>query len=148
MLQNIQESNEDLGIIDLDNQSGDDFEELDDEKLPVLKNTYSKKNRPNNSKSVAVGSRSQGGTIKARKITVVRTLENKQLPDESPKIKTVKHHYRATSDSKSLSNIDEFVNQFDGVEYDSKSGIESHNNDARSVGGISVHSLPIAVNRR
>ena len=52
---------EELGIIDLDNQEGedfDDFEELDDDKLPVLKNTYSKKNRPNNSKSVAIGSRS------------------------------------------------------------------------------------------
>ena len=49
---------EDLGIIDLDQQGADDFEELDDDKLPVLKNTYSKKNRPNNSKSVAIGSRS------------------------------------------------------------------------------------------
>jgi len=50
-----------LGIIDLDNcemTQEDDFDELDDEKLPVLKNIYSKKNRPNNSKSVAVGSRS------------------------------------------------------------------------------------------
>ena len=50
-----------MGIIDLDKQEGsdfDDFEELDDDKLPVLKNTYSKKSRPNNSKSVAVGSRS------------------------------------------------------------------------------------------
>ena len=64
---------EDLGIIDLDKQEGsdfDDFEELDDDKLPVLKNTYSKKNRPNNSKSVAVGSRSQGGSIKLRSMTV------------------------------------------------------------------------------
>ena len=64
---------EDLGIIDLDKQEGsdfDDFEELDDDKLPVLKNTYSKKSRPNNSKSVAVGSRSQGGSIKLRTITV------------------------------------------------------------------------------
>jgi hypothetical protein len=56
-----------LGIIDLDDSEfnqDDDFEELDDDKLPVLKNTYSKKNRPNNSKSVAIGSRSQGGTLK------------------------------------------------------------------------------------
>lgn len=56
-----------MGIIDLDDSElfqDDDFEELDDDKLPVLKNTYSKKNRPNNSKSVAVGSRSQGGTLK------------------------------------------------------------------------------------
>jgi hypothetical protein len=60
---------EDLGIIDLDQQGADDFEELDDDKLPVLKNTYSKKNRPNNSKSVAIGSRSQGGSIKHRTIT-------------------------------------------------------------------------------
>jgi hypothetical protein len=30
---------------------------LDDDKLPVLKNTYSKNTRPNNSKSVAIGSR-------------------------------------------------------------------------------------------
>lgn len=49
---------EDLGIIDLDeDDGGDEFDELDDDKLPVLKNTYSKKNRPNNSKSVAIGSR-------------------------------------------------------------------------------------------
>jgi hypothetical protein len=60
---------EDLGIIDLDQQESDDFDELDDDKLPVLKNTYSKKNRPNNSKSVAIGSRSQGGSIKHRTIT-------------------------------------------------------------------------------
>ncbi len=40
-----------------DDEGGDDFDELDDDKLPVLKNTYSKKNRPNNSKSVAIGSR-------------------------------------------------------------------------------------------
>lgn len=39
---------------------------MDDDKLPVLKNTYSKKNRPNNSKSVAIGSRSQGGQLKDR----------------------------------------------------------------------------------
>lgn len=51
-------SNDELGIIDLDeNEEEDDFDELDDDKLPVLKNTYSKKNRPNNSKSMAVGSR-------------------------------------------------------------------------------------------
>ena len=49
---------EDLGIIDLDDdEDADEFDELDDDKLPVLKNTYSKKNRPNNSKSVAIGSR-------------------------------------------------------------------------------------------
>lgn len=47
----------------------DDFDELDDEKLPVLKNIYSKKNRPNNSKSVAVGSRSQGGALKPRQMS-------------------------------------------------------------------------------
>ena len=54
-------SSEDLGIIDLDSDGDDDFEEVDDESLPVLKNTYSKKTRPNNSKSVAIGSRSKGG---------------------------------------------------------------------------------------
>lgn len=48
---------DELGIIDLD-EVGDDFDELDDDKLPILKNTYKKKNRPNNSKSVAIGSRS------------------------------------------------------------------------------------------
>lgn len=36
---------------------------LDDDKLPVLKNTYSKKNRPNNSKSVAAGSKSKANRI-------------------------------------------------------------------------------------
>jgi hypothetical protein len=64
-----QSDGEDLGIIDLDKQEGseyDDFDQLDDEKLPVLKNTYSKKNRPNNSKSVAIGSRSQGNVIRIR----------------------------------------------------------------------------------
>lgn len=51
---------DDLGIIDLDEDgAADEFDELDDDKLPVLKNTYSKKNRPNNSKSVAIGSRTQ-----------------------------------------------------------------------------------------
>eukprot|EP00351_Strombidinopsis_sp_SopsisLIS2011_P001172 CAMPEP_0116874894 /NCGR_PEP_ID=MMETSP0463-20121206/6502_1 /TAXON_ID=181622 /ORGANISM="Strombidinopsis sp, Strain SopsisLIS2011" /LENGTH=87 /DNA_ID=CAMNT_0004519287 /DNA_START=1363 /DNA_END=1622 /DNA_ORIENTATION=- len=65
------ENHEDLGIVDLDNYDGfdDSFDELDDDKLPVLKNTYSKKNRPNNSKSMAIGSRSQGGTIKQRTLT-------------------------------------------------------------------------------
>ena len=64
-----QSDGEDLGIIDLDKQEGseyDDFDQLDDEKLPVLKNTYSKKNRPNNSKSVAIGSRSQGDVLRIR----------------------------------------------------------------------------------
>ena len=54
-------STEDLGIIDLDSDDNDGFEEVDDDTLPVLKNTYSKKTRPNNSKSVAIGSRSKGG---------------------------------------------------------------------------------------
>lgn len=64
-----QSDSEDLGIIDLDKQEGseyDDFDQLDDEKLPVLKNTYGKKNRPNNSKSVAIGSRSQGDVLRIR----------------------------------------------------------------------------------
>lgn len=60
---------EDLGIIDLDTDDiSDEFDEFDDDKLPVLKNTYSKKSRPNNSKSVAIGSRSQGGHIKKHNI--------------------------------------------------------------------------------
>ena len=82
-IQNLQThtDSEDLGIIDLDKQEGsdfDDFEELDDDKLPVLKNTYSKKNRPNNSKSVAVGSRSQGGSIKMRSVTVTNEISPEQ----------------------------------------------------------------------
>lgn len=60
---------DDLGIIDLDeDEGGDEFDELDDDKLPVLKNTYSKKNRPNNSKSVAIGSRTQGMHISKPKL--------------------------------------------------------------------------------
>jgi len=51
---------DDLGIIDLDNKDGgvgdDPLFDVDDDKLPVLKNI--KKNRPNNGKSVAIGSRS------------------------------------------------------------------------------------------
>lgn len=52
---------DDLGIIDLDNDDedeGDDLFDVDDDKLPILKNIISKKNRPNNGKSVAIGSRS------------------------------------------------------------------------------------------
>lgn len=58
---------EDLGIIDLDELEKEDGkgkdqiaffdDQFDDEKLPILKNTYSKKHRPNNSKSVAIGSK-------------------------------------------------------------------------------------------
>lgn len=40
-----------------EDEGGDEFDELDDDKLPILKNTYSKKHRPNNSKSVAIGSK-------------------------------------------------------------------------------------------
>ena len=49
-------NSEDLGIIDLDDD--DCFDNIDDDNLPVLKNTYSKHKRPNNSKSVAAGSKS------------------------------------------------------------------------------------------
>ena len=50
---------EDLGIIDLDNEEEEgDLFDVDDEKLPILKNIISKKNRPNNRKSVAIGSKS------------------------------------------------------------------------------------------
>lgn len=52
---------EDLGIIDLEDD--DVFDNIDDDKLPFLKNTYSKKNRPNNSKSVAAGSKSKANRI-------------------------------------------------------------------------------------
>ena len=80
-----------MGIIDLDeDEGGDDFDDLDDDKLPVLKNTYSKKNRPNNSKSMAVGSRSErekavranGGTGKESSIVSIsspnKVEENKK----------------------------------------------------------------------
>ncbi len=57
---------EDLGIIDLDELEGTSpggggifDDQFDDDKLPVLKNTYTKKHRPNNSKSVAIGSKTQ-----------------------------------------------------------------------------------------
>jgi hypothetical protein len=53
-----------LGIIDLDELEGSSpggsgifDDQFDDDKLPVLKNTYTKKHRPNNSKSVAIGSK-------------------------------------------------------------------------------------------
>jgi hypothetical protein len=50
---------DDLGIIDLDDEDDkDDLFDVDDDKLPILKNIFSKKNRPNNAKSVAIGSRS------------------------------------------------------------------------------------------
>ena len=52
---------EELGIIDLEDD--DLFDNIDDEKLPVLKNTYNKKNRPNNSKSLAAGSKSKANKI-------------------------------------------------------------------------------------
>jgi hypothetical protein len=54
----------------------------------VLKNTYSKKSRPNNSKSVAVGSRSQGGSIKLRTITVSqeRRAELQKLTEEEKEL--------------------------------------------------------------
>jgi hypothetical protein len=57
-----------LGIIDLDELEGQNGgatdggifdDQFDDDKLPVLKNTYTKKHRPNNSKSVAIGSKTQ-----------------------------------------------------------------------------------------
>lgn len=65
---NDQSPPDDLGIIDLDNDEDDedDLFDVDDDKLPILKNIISKKNRPNNGKSVAIGSRSQGGIMKIR----------------------------------------------------------------------------------
>jgi hypothetical protein len=67
-LRNEHSPSDDLGIIDLDNDEDDedDIFDVDDDKLPILKNIFSKKNRPNNGKSVAIGSRSQGGTMKIR----------------------------------------------------------------------------------
>mmetsp|Transcript_23109 Transcript_23109/g.22519 ORF Transcript_23109/g.22519 Transcript_23109/m.22519 type:complete len:183 (-) Transcript_23109:291-839(-) len=77
------DANEDLGIIDLDSDDVlDEFDDLDDDKLPVLKNTYSKKSRPNNSKSVAVGSRSQGGDIKRRNANKVEEEEKVSEKEE------------------------------------------------------------------
>jgi hypothetical protein len=59
-------NSEDLGIIDLDED--DIFDNIDDESLPVLKNTYSGKNRPNNSKSIAAGSKSKANRIDFGKV--------------------------------------------------------------------------------
>lgn len=59
-IRNDRSPSDDLGIIDLDNDEDDedDIFDVDDDKLPILKNIFSKKNRPNNGKSVAIGSRS------------------------------------------------------------------------------------------
>jgi len=67
-MRNDKSPSDDLGIIDLDNDEDDedDLFDVDDDKLPILKNIFSKKNRPNNGKSVAIGSRSQGGTMRIR----------------------------------------------------------------------------------
>ena len=73
---------DDLGIIDLDNDEegtqDDDLFDVDDDKLPVLKNIFPKKNRPNNGKSVAIGSRSQGGIMKIRPQGEPRYVSKKQ----------------------------------------------------------------------
>lgn len=129
-----------MGIIDLDNQSGEDFEELDDDKLPVLKNTYSNKNRPNNSKSVAVGSRSQGGTIKARKITVVRTVESKPAAEDT------KLRRQRPSDVQSLDYVKEVQSELPS-EFDFQSEIHA-NSDVISLDGLSAQSLPLNYKRR
>ena len=50
-------SSEDLGIIQIEDD--DCFEDIDDDNLPVLKNSYFKWKRPNNSKSVAAGSKQE-----------------------------------------------------------------------------------------
>jgi hypothetical protein len=52
--------------LDNDDDEEDDFFDVDDDKLPVLKNIFPKKNRPNNRKSVEIGSRSNGGIMKIR----------------------------------------------------------------------------------
>ena len=74
----------------MDKQEGseyDDFDQLDDEKLPILKNTYSKKNRPNNSKSVAIGSRSQGDVLRIRS----QALQVLKAADEEIKVQIKEH---------------------------------------------------------
>ncbi|CAI2383303.1 unnamed protein product [Moneuplotes crassus] len=65
---------EDLGIIDIE-----DDDVFDDDKLPFLKNTYSKKYRPNNSKSVAAGSKSKANRIDFGREDIG--------PDSSPRLK-------------------------------------------------------------
>ena len=85
---------EDLGIIDLEDDDG--FDNIDDDKLPVLKNTHSKKNRPNNSKSVAAGSKSKANRIDfgredvgpdtGTKSKSQESSPDKNEPDESVKI--------------------------------------------------------------
>jgi len=50
-------SQEDLGIIQIEDD--DCFDDFDDDNLPVLKNTYFNRKRPNNSKSVAAGSKNE-----------------------------------------------------------------------------------------
>ena len=72
---------EDLGIIDLEDDDG--FDNIDDDKLPVLKNTYSKKNRPNNSKSVAAGSKSKANRIDFGREDVGPDTGNKSKSQES-----------------------------------------------------------------
>ena len=81
---------EDLGIIDLEDD--DVFDNIDDDKLPFLKNTYSKKNRPNNSKSVAAGSKSKANRIDFGREDVGpdTTPKNKSetsTPEKEPQIK-------------------------------------------------------------
>ena len=60
---------EDLGIINLDNDEDQTFEDIDDESLPNLrKNNNKKYNRPNNSKSIAIGSKTQANNIDFGKV--------------------------------------------------------------------------------
>ena len=107
---------EDLGIIDLDKDgiegSDDVFAELDDDKLPILKNTYIKKNRPNNSKSVAIGSRSQGGAIKIRTVPNPDSFENyneQNVIEEQQKKQQRDYHELTALVGSSSSDINDFV---------------------------------------
>ena len=84
---------EDLGIIDLDNDDVENelFDKIDDEKLPVLKNTYKKKNRPNNSKSIAAGSRTKvlTGNVTNDEDAFLAAMEHrpvKSTPPVEPKL--------------------------------------------------------------
>ena len=71
---------DDLGIIDLED---DLFDNIDDDKLPFLKNTYSKKNRPNNSKSVAAGSKSKANRIDFGREDIGPGILSKDKSEES-----------------------------------------------------------------
>ncbi|CDW83869.1 UNKNOWN [Stylonychia lemnae] len=103
---------EDLGIIDLDeDEGGDEFDELDDDKLPVLKNTYSKKNRPNNSKSVAIGSRTQEMQRKSSQLQE----KQQESPSQTQKIDQQEEVKKSSPDQ----NMNHAYKQQIGLNFDS-----------------------------